>query len=426
MCASDIESESLTDYFGCNNIPQCMPCPPKDLCPLKSFCDPGFQFACERPPLVNPNGPKRAITTWRINYLTSNLANEASHLDTNLVLPRGIVIFNNQLWITNLMSDTITNYDLFGNKLLGSILVRWTQQISSFPAGLAVNCDNGFNFTAVGGAPGSEFSVGSGSGLLAAGTGVLSNGFSFSPSAGVPVSATFLTGTRTGDVIAINPAADPKRGYVIINNKSSGEVAVYSGIALVNGVLYLADFFQGHIDVFGSDLVRIGVQGRNFVDNFSQDPIPTTFSPFNIVYIAPFMYIVYAERTPGLNVHHIEGAGRGFISVFTLDGGFVKRFYSRGVLNAPWSIIPAPNECGIPPGSFLVNNIGDGRINMFDSCGNFIGPMLAQSGIPIVINQLQSIAPYYTTFNEIFFTSSDLSSTKGLLGSLVKDQIIYI
>jgi len=32
----------------------------------------------------------------------------------------------------------------------------------------------------------------------------------------------------------------------------------------------------------------------------------------------------------------------------------------------------------------------------------------------------------YTTFNEIFFSSSADIETRGLLGSIVKDQVIYI
>ena len=400
-CSSDIESETLNDYFGCNEIPKTLVCreqpkchKQKDPCPLKSFCDPGLMNTCNRTPCVDLSQPKRAITTWKVNYLVSNTPGEASHLDPDLIQPRGIVIYNNQLWVTNTMSDKITNYDLFGNKILGSIQVRWNRPVSSFPVGLAMNCSSGFSFTG-------------------------SNGIQSR-------SATLMTATKTGDVAAYNPAVDSLRSYIVLNNKLAGEIAEYTGLAIVNNALYLADFYQGHVDAFDSQYLRIGVRNRRFIDNYSIDPIPITFGPHNIVYIEPYLYVMYAERDQNTIVHHVVGPGRGYISVFTLDGAFVRRFYSRGVLNTPWSIIPAPNECGIPPGSFLVNNIGDGRINIFDNCGNFIGPMLSQAGIPIVIDGLESLAPYYTTFNEIFFSSSADIETRGLLGSIVKDQVIYI
>jgi uncharacterized protein (TIGR03118 family) len=254
-----------------------------------------------------------------------------------------------------------------------------------------------------------------------------SDGFPITNASDTSTRTAFLiTPTKTGDVVAYNPIVNPRRGYVVINNKTAGEIAEYTGIAIANGVMYLADFFNGHIDVFDSNYNRIGIQGRNFIDNFGTDPIPASYGPHNVAYIAPYIYIMYAEREPGNVVHHIAGPGKGYISVFTLDGAFVRRFYSRGVLNAPYSIIPAPCECGIPPNSFLVNNSGDGRVNLFDYSGNYIGPLLAMSGLPIVIPGLQSLTAHYTTFSEIYFSSSDDIETRGVLGSFTKDQVIYV
>lgn len=102
---------------------------------------------------------------------------------------------------------------------------------------------------------------------------------------------------------------------------------------------------------------------------------------------------------------------------------FVRRFTSRGVLNSPWAMIPAPCECGFPPGSFLAGNNGDGHINVFDCEGNFVGSLLGQSHLPIHIEGLWGLAPHYTNFSEIFFTSSE--NTIGMVGSIVKDQVIY-
>jgi hypothetical protein len=87
-------------------------------------------------------------------------------------------------------------------------------------------------------------------------------------------------------------------------------------------------------------------------------------------------------------------------------------------------MIPAPCECGFPPGSFLVGNNGDGRINIFDCNGRYVGPLLNQSGLPVVIEGLWGLAPHYTDFSEIFFTSAIDEDLDGLLGSLTRDQTI--
>lgn len=413
--SSSIESESASDYCDSDEITivhtpmmpmmQCAPCGPfpqanhppicpKDPCPLQSFCDYGLRQPCHRAPYVDPYLPKREVTTWTINYLVSNTPAEAAHLDEFLMHPRGIVIYNNQLWVANLMSDKITNYDLFGNQMLGPIQIRWNRGTVSFPSGLAVNCGSGFAIAGIG----------------ALGTNA----------------ATLMTPTKTGDLVAYNPLVAPRRGIAVLNSKITGTVSDYTGIAIVGETVYLANFFQGYVDVFNGEYSRIGVPGRMFVDNFSSDPIPGGYAPFNVNYIPPYLYVAYAEREPGLFVHNNHGLGKGFVSVFGLDGGFIRRFHSRGVLNAPWSVIPAPNECGIPPGSVLVNNIGDGFIHIFDCNGNLVGPMLGQSGIPLVITGIQSMAPYYTTFSQIFFTSSGDIESKGIVGSLVKSQVITI
>lgn len=365
-CSSEFEQECIPQQIW-KNVP-----PP---CPLITY-DP-----CAKTP--------RAVTTWKINYLVSNTRSRATHYDVALVQPRGISVYENQLWVANTMSDKITNYDLFGNSLLGSIQVRQNARVVSFPSSVAINCGNGFMV----------------------------------PSANAGGrSALFVTATKTGDISIFNPAIEPQRTILVYTNKETGQVAEYTGLVIANGILYLADFYQRHIDVYGSDFARI--LGFRFVDDFAADPIPLSYSPHNIVYIAPYLYILYAQRQAGAVVHHVIGPGTGYISVFNLDGSFVRRFYSRGVLNAPWSMIPAPCEVGIPPGSFLVGNIGDGRINIFDYEGNHIGPLIAQSGIPLTIPGLQGLAANYTNVNEVFFTSSEDIDTLGLLGSIVRDKII--
>ncbi|AGF85583.1 hypothetical protein QJ854_gp199 [Moumouvirus goulette] len=380
---------------GVRPCPPCPPpiataCPPpRTPCPLKSFCDPGLMNTCNAQPIVNPLGPRRAIATWKVNYLISNRQNQASHTDPDLINPWGIVIHNNQLWIVNNGTDTIGNYDLFGNKLLGSITIRNAAHNSSFPTGMAVNCGGGFNVT---------------------------NGSLTRP-------AILMTVSEHGTGHGYNPQIDPLTSFITLNTQITGEVAVYRGLTIVNNILYIADFMNRHIDVFDGSFNRI--IGYHFVDNDSSDPIPLNYAPTNIVNIGCYIYILYAEKDPNITIQATTGPGKGFISVFNLDGSFVRRFTSRGVLNDPWAMIPAPCDCGFPPGSFLVSNHGDGRINIFDCNGKYVGPLLAQSGLPVVIDGIRGLAPHYTDFNEIYFTASFEENTEGIAGSLTKDQVIY-
>ncbi len=361
----------------------------KDPCPLKSFCDPGLANTCNAGPLIDPYGPRRAVTTWKINYLISNRPNQAAHDDPALVNPWGIVVYNNQLWVSNNGTDSITNYDLFGNKLLGTVTIRGADHNSSYPTGIAINCGGGF--------------------IATAGT--------------ISKSGMLLIVTEHGTVHSYNPCVDTLHAFLVLDQQLTGEVGVYRGVALANNTMYIADFFQGHIDVFDAAYGRI--LGFNFVDGDTSDPIPLDYGPDNIVQIGCYLYVLWARRDPLVPLEHIEGPGNGYISVFNLDGSFVRRFTSRGVLNTPWAMIPAPCECGFPPGSFLVSNRGDGRINIFDCNGGYVGPLLNQAGLPIVIEGLWGLAPHYTDFSEIFFSSSANENIDGLVGSIVRDQIIY-
>lgn len=352
-------------------------------------CQQGIPGPCEARPLVYPFGQRRAVTTWKLNYLVSNSSVQCAHTDFALVNPWGIVIYNGQLWVCNGSTDTVTNYDLFGNKLLTSISVRDGPHNASFPTGIAINCGGGFT---------------------------VSNG-------NVSKSATFLACTEHGTVHAYNPTLSASQSPPQLNMQLANEIAVYRGLSIANGILYLANFFQGVIDVFDANYQRL--LGFHFLDGDAVDPIPLDYGPTNIVHIGCFLYVIYARKDPNVTLNDLDGPGHGFISVFNLDGSWVKRFTSRGVLNSPWAMIPAPCECGFPPGSFLVGNNGDGRINVFDCSGRYIGPMLNQKGLPLHIEGLWGLAPLYTDFNEIFYTAAPNEQIDGIVGSIVRDQTIY-
>lgn len=361
----------------------------KNPCPLKSLCDPNLVNSCLKP-AFGPVPSRRPVTTWKVNYLVSNQVNLASHIDTDLINPWGIVIFNNQLWIANNGSDSLTNYDMYGNKLLGSITVRDENNKASYPTGIAINCNGNFTVT---------------------------NG-------SITQAAVFIISTEHSTVQVYNPNVYPLNTVVEINTKIIGVVCVFRGIALVDNRIYVADLFQSRVGVYDSSYNPL--TGFNFIDGDTADPIPEDYGPNNIVHIQNHLYVLWARKDPNIPLQAISGPGYGYVSVFNPDGSFVRRFTSRGVLNNPWAMINAPCECGIPPGSFLITNHGDGRTNIFDCNGRYVGPLLNMSGLPLVIDGMRGLAPHYTNFNEIYFTSSSNELTNGLVGSITKDQVIYI
>lgn len=350
--------------------------------------------ACCPPPQgpIFAMNPQRCVPTWKINYLISNRPNEGAHQDTDLVNPWGIVVYNSQIWVVAGSTDNILNYDLYGNKLLGSITVRDARHNSSHPCGIAVNCGGGFPVSA--------------------------NGVTTTTKA-----ATFVVASEHGTVHGFNPEVDSQNAYIALNLQLTGDVHVFKGLTIVNDILYLANFFQRRIQVFDSNYRPL--PGYPFVDGETCDPIPVDFAPNNIVGIGCYLYVLWARKDPNITVHDLDGPGNGYISVFNLDGSFVRRFTSRGVLNSPWAMIPAPCDCGFPPNSFLVGNNGDGRINIFDCNGRYVGPLLNQNATPIVLGGLWGLAANYTPNRiEIFFASAPDEDIDGLVGSIVKDQII--
>ena len=81
--------------------------------------------------------------------------------------------------------------------------------------------------------------------------------------------------------------------------------------------------------------------------------------------------------------------GQGFVSVFNLDGTFVRRFATGGTLSSPWGLAIAPANFGKFSNDVLIGNFNDGPrigfISAFDPVtGQFRG-ILREGANPIVL-----------------------------------------
>ncbi len=90
---------------------------------------------------------------------------------------------------------------------------------------------------------------------------------------------------------------------------------------------------------------------------------------------------------------NLDGPGLGVVDVFDARGKLIRRFASRGALNAPWGIAMAPASFGQFGGALLVGNFGDGTINAFDPVsGNSLGALKDSTGKPIRYDGLWGIS----------------------------------
>jgi len=283
-----------------------------------------------------------------------------------------------QLWIADNGTQLITTYDLEGNPLPPAItVVPGASGIPPSPTGIVNNKSSGY---IVSGSP-----------------------------------ALVLVSTEQGTINAYNSITNLDAPFVV-DNSTTG--ANYKGIAITPTYLYAANFTNGlttgTIDVFTNTF------GPTLPGTFIDPTIPSTFSPFNVVYIKPFVYVCYAKKNPADPHDDLAGPGNGYINIFTTNGVFVRRFISNGKLNSPWALIRAPEFTQLPSDSFLVGNFGDGRINVYNARGKHIGIFRYCDNIPITINNLWGLTRGPKCMQNIYFASGPNDENNGLVGRLTK------
>src|ERR1700754_463072 len=297
--------------------------------------------------------------------------------------------------------------------------------------------------------------------------GGLPTGVVFSGGKGFKISngqaSNFLFVGVDGILSGWNGAANT-RALLIKNNSATSS---YTGLALAsNGganYIYAADFRTGKIDVWDTTFTAVSMPFR--------DPnLPAGYAPFNIQAVGSWLYVQYAKVGP--DGRDQAGLGNGFVDIYGTDGRFVKRFASRGSLNAPWGVAMAPagwlqsndmmddnghdngddhgggnnsgpgnnNGNNSGPGNnnnnrgghdfdenqpvILVGNFGDGRINVFTMDGTYQGQLQSHKRT-IVIDGLWALSfpPSTATTvdqNRLYFTAGPDKEADGLFGYIIK------
>src|SRR5438876_2507605 len=126
----------------------------------------------------------------------------------------------------------------------------------------------------------------------------------------------------------------------------------------------------------------------------------------------------------------IFGAGNGIVSIFDMDGNFVRRFATAGALNAPWGVTQASANFGPFSNDILIGNIGDGTISAFDpTSGQFVGQLLDGNGFALAEVGLHGLvfrADGFGDPNTLYFTSRFNNEDDGLFGGMTTGLVSMI
>ncbi|MBF8187444.1 TIGR03118 family protein [Nonomuraea sp. K274] len=237
----------------------------------------------------------------------------------------------------------------------------------------------------------------------------------FNPGEGFTVKgkpATFIFSSPSGAISGWNAEADPANAIIAAFSRG----ADYKGLELVEtddgAFLLAADFARGRIHAFDEDFSRIQLARWQF-----RDPtIPSTYKAYNVAVANGNVWVSYALRDQSTG-KPVFGAGKGFVSRFSMDGRLTGRI-SRTGLNAPWGLTAAPKGWGQYAGALLVGNFGDGTVHAYQR-GRHLGSLRKADGKPIVLPGLWDLQPgtAATGGESALWFSAGIDATKhGLIG----------
>jgi uncharacterized protein (TIGR03118 family) len=199
---------------------------------------------------------------------------------------------------------------------------------------------------------------------------------------------------------------------------------VYKGLtdATIGGNVYAyaANFRNATIDV-----LKGNAAAPNLTGNFTDPNLPAGYAPFNVSNLGGVLYVTYAVQDPAKH-DDVSGAGNGIVDAFDLQGNFLRRLVSNGVLDSPWGLALAPAGFGDVGGDLLVGNFGDGTIHAYNpTTGAFVQTLNDPSGQPISIDGLWALqfgnSGAFGTPSTLFFTAGPNDESDGLFGSLTQN-----
>ena len=234
---------------------------------------------------------------------------------------------------------------------------------------------------------------------------------------GVSSASLFLFASEDGSISGWAPSVDLEHAVRAVDRSAQG--AIYKGLALggdgTTHLIYATDFHNGRVDVFDAHFVRVNRPGA-----FQDSAVPAHFAPFGIQNVNGDIVVTYAKQDSDAH-DNLDGPGLGLVDVFDARGNLIRRFATRGALNAPWGVAQAPASFGEFGGALLFGNFGDGAINAFDPVsGRFLGALKDAAGKPIHVDGLWGISfgngVAGQASNALYFAAGPVGESHGVYG----------
>ena len=232
----------------------------------------------------------------------------------------------------------------------------------------------------------------------------------------------FLTASKDGGVYIWAPDGNgnlPAAATLVLNHFQSG--AVYTGIAILAPdccapFLAVANFHAGVIETYTRSFDALAAPG-----SFTDPNLPAGYAPYGMRVVGRQIFVTYAMQD-GAQQEPLFGAGNGIVSVFDLEGNFVRRFATAGSLNAPWGIVQASANFGPFSNDILIANTGDGTISAFDpATGDFAGQLQDGDNNLLTILGLHALdfpSDGFGDPNTLYFTAGINDGQDGLFGTI--------
>jgi uncharacterized protein (TIGR03118 family) len=343
--------------------------------------------------LLGPTNSIGQTIAFRQTNLVSNVPNVANNVTPRLANPWGLAFLPGQpFFIAGNKDGHVTSFDATG------LNVR--------PGAFAVPSPTGTGFDTP--------------------TGIVAdqNSFFGSPSLIQP----FIVVTEQGTIFTWGPDA---QGDLPTNATEAAKraSAVYKGATILNSlltapILAVTDFRGGFVDTFLPGFAAVALPG-----SFTDPNLPAGYAPFGIQVIGQQVFVTYALQDSA-KLDPIFGSGNGIVSIFDMDGNFVRRFTTGGALNAPWGVTQASGNFGPFSNDILIGNVGDGTINAFDpASGRFLGSLLDGDGFALAEVGLHALAFRADGFGDqdtLYFTSQFSDESNALFGAITAGLVSTI
>jgi uncharacterized protein (TIGR03118 family) len=330
---------------------------------------------------------------YRQTNLASNLPNVANNVTPGLVNPWGIAFLSDQpFFITDNNAGRVTAQDGTGLGVVPGSFIVPNAAGTGFDTPTGIVADQ--------------------------------NSFFGDPSVVKP----FILVTEEGTILTWGPDA---HGDLPLQATPRRRIAsaVYKGTAILNSpftapALAVTDFLHGDIETFLPGFAQVALPG-----SFTDPNLPPGYAPFGIQVIGAQVFVSYALQDAAKH-DPIFGVGNGVVSIFDMDGNFMKRFATGGALNAPWGITQASANFGPFSNDILIGNVGDGNINAFDpTTGQLVGVLVDGNGTDLAEVGLHGLAFRADGFgdpNTLYFTSQLNSADNGVFGAITPGLVSTI